>query len=264
MGPTTDCHGVTSRITYIMPVQLRARRTRPSYRDVLELPEDDGPPLPEDDASSESDFELAQPKDGQGRADDEDPVHDTEEDKAFIQDNESDIVLAPPKFKGKEKGKGNGKGGAAATVRTPAMPSLHRSAPAILAPGLSRPNARQSYALPLPSLNHRHRGTPVYLPALQTRRLVNKPSMFSNSETVLTRSIADPVIRGRVNKANGHNVGRGPVWELLEDLSWFKESPPGDHSKPVVYDTLRVGKGWELLSLEYVFARLVYFYFSRG
>ncbi|KAF8495375.1 hypothetical protein JB92DRAFT_2993071 [Gautieria morchelliformis] len=240
------CH-ITYHVCFPkMPVQLRARSTRPSYRAVLELPDDEGgPPLPEYDDSSESDFELAQPKDGQGRADDEDAVHDTEDDNPSIRDDESDVDPAP-----KSKGKGKGKRRAAATARTTAMPSLHRSAPTTLAPGLSRPNARQNYALPLPNINHRHRGIPVYLPVLQTRRLVDKPSMFSNSETVLTRSIADPVIRDRVNKANSHNVGRGPVWELMEDLSWFKESPSGDHTKPVVYDTLRVDNGWELLSPE--------------
>lgn len=246
-----------------MPVELRAaRRTRPSYKTMLEIPGDeDGPPLPElqDDASSESAFELTNPEDDQRRAGNEDAVHETEDDKLSIQDDESDIILglSKPKGKGKgklaEKGKGKakGKGKSVATGRTN-VASLHRPAPTMSAAGLARPTARQYYALPLPSVNHRHRGTPIYLPPLRTHRLVNKPSMFSHPETVLTRSLADPVVRERVGKAMGHNIGRGPLWELMEDMSWFKECRPGDQTRPIVYDNLRVDGGWEVLSLEYV------------
>ena len=237
-----------------MPVELRARRTRPSYKTLLELPDDEGgppEPEPEDDASSESVFELTYPEDFQGRAGDEDAVHETEDEKPSVRDEESDIAPGPSKSKGtvKGKGKGKGKGKTAATDRI-TKASLHRAAPAILAPGLPRPNARQNYALPLPNLNHRHRGTSIHLPPLLTQRLVNKPSMFSHSDTVLTRSIADPIVRERVSKAAGHNLGRGPVWEIMEDLSWFKECPPGEQKRPIVYDALRVDGGWELLSKE--------------
>lgn len=232
-----------------MPVQLRTRRARPSYKVFLELPEDERGPS-EDEASSDSAFELAYSEDGNEKGHAEDAVHEVEDDQRLIQDDESDIVPEASKSKGKGKGKGNGPGKrkAVATERI-TQPTLHRPAP-LQAPGLSRPSARQNYALPIPSINHRHRGKPVYVPPQRTLRLVNRPSVFSHAKTVLTRSIADPVVRERVNKATAHNVGQGPVWELMEDLSWFKECVPGDQMRPIAYDTLCLDKRWELLTPE--------------
>lgn len=239
-----------------MPVELRTRHTRPSYKALLELPDDEGdPPLPEDDASSQSAFEAAYTEDDKDKAENEGAPHETENREHSTQEDEFDTAPGPSKPKGKGKGEGKEKGRTASTGR-PTMPSLHRPAPGMLAPGLSRPNARQNYALPLPNLNHRHRGTPVYLPPPRTLRLVDKPWIFFHPETVLTRSIADPVVRERVNRATGHNLGRGPVWELIEDLSWFKECPSGDQTRPIVYDTLAVDDGWTLLPPEYVVAGL--------
>jgi len=131
----------------------------------------------------------------------------------------------------------------------------HSHAPIVfmLAPGLSRPNARHNYALPLPSLNHRHRGIPIHLPPLRTLRLMNKPGIFAQAETVLTRSMAEPIVGERVAKAMGCNLGRGPVWELLEDRSWFREYSSGDQTRHIVYHTVQVKSEWKILSPEYVF-----------
>ena len=32
------------------------------------------------------------------------------------------------------------------------------------------------------------------------------------------------IVTDRVNKSWGYNVGPGPLWELLEDRTWFKEA----------------------------------------
>ncbi|KAF8584107.1 hypothetical protein K439DRAFT_1346874 [Ramaria rubella] len=172
-------------------------------------------------------------------------MHELDEDKDSIQDGVYDITPSPPDPKPKTKSKGKGK--VVATGRSNAA-SLHRPATTMLAPGLSRPSARQNYALPLPSLNHRHRGTPIHLPPARTRRLLSEPKIFGHVETVMTRSVADPVIRERIAKATGYNFGHGPVWELIEDRSWFKECAIGDQTRPTAYKSLQIDQNCQFLS----------------
>ncbi|GJJ12293.1 hypothetical protein Clacol_006534 [Clathrus columnatus] len=92
-----------------------------------------------------------------------------------------------------------------------------------LAPGVTKSIARQNYALPHPSNSHRHRGIPAYLPLeLQTPRLLNKPSPFFNHQTTWTNSAANTDVLRRISRALSTNIGEGPIWELLEDRSWYK------------------------------------------
>lgn len=117
-----------------------------------------------------------------------------------------------------------------------------------LAPGVTKSITRQNYALPLPSNSHRHRGIPVYLPTEpQTPRLLNKPSPFCNHETIWTKSVANFDVLRRITKASSHNIGEGPIWELLEDRSWYKECINGQ-KRPIVYADITLGNRWKLLS----------------
>ena len=52
------------------------------------------------------------------------------------------------------------------------------------------------------------------------------------------------------------NVGKGPIWELMEDRSWWKESKSASNSqrdrRPRVYEDLDVSNGWSIIDEQYV------------
>lgn len=117
-----------------------------------------------------------------------------------------------------------------------------------LAPGVTKSIARQNYALPLPSNKHRHRGTPIYMPTQrQTLRLLKRPSPFCNHETVWTKSVANPDVLRRVTRALSNNAGEGPIWELLEDRSWYKECV-NSQKRPLVYENIAPGDHLEYIT----------------
>ena len=54
------------------------------------------------------------------------------------------------------------------------------------------------------------------------------------------------LVSDRVNKSWGYNVGRGPLWELLEDRGWYKEAFDSPRvteldMRPRVYQTIPLG-----------------------
>jgi transcription factor C subunit 6 len=116
------------------------------------------------------------------------------------------------------------------------------------------------YALPTPSVQHRHRAVPLYSREGRTERLTVRPSLFEPSSLTLTTSFTErPKVSERVNKAWGFNVGYGPLWDLAEDRGWYKEAITTENNtdteaqrRPRVYPDLRVPDGWEIMSLEYV------------
>ena len=122
-----------------------------------------------------------------------------------------------------------------------------------------RPKGKM-YALPTPSVQHRHRAVPLYSREGRTERLTVRPSLFEPSSLTLTTSFTErPKVSERVNKAWGFNVGYGPLWDLAEDRGWYKEAnTTGNNTdteakrRPRVYPDLRVPDGWEIMSLEYV------------
>ncbi|KIJ44255.1 hypothetical protein M422DRAFT_228294 [Sphaerobolus stellatus SS14] len=211
-----------------MPRQLRERRSRPSYKTTIDLPDDEGNGI-EEDASSDSAFEppAADEKDELDRDDDLQGQEDEEEEAV-----EDDVSISAPKTIGKAKRKPG------RTLSRSA--SVQRASTVQLAPGLSRPVLRQQYALPIPSVNHRHRGIPLYFSHDRTLRLDGKPNPFSASKRVWTNSAAVPRVRARTTKAAGSNLGRGPVWELLEDRSWFKECRSEEQRRPLVYEKIQL------------------------
>ena len=144
------------------------------------------------------------------------------------------------KAKGKQKAKANNSLTSPAPAATP-NPATHRSAAPAATPATSN---RQSYALPNPNVHHRHRPVPLFsgptataapTPAsastttstvtLRVERLQRAPQLFAPNETTPTNAYASsaPVTR-RVGKAWGAGVGAGPVWQIVEDLGWFKEA----------------------------------------
>jgi transcription factor C subunit 6 len=67
-------------------------------------------------------------------------------------------------------------------------------------------------------------------------------------------------VQDRVSKAWGYNVGPGPLWELLEDRGWYKETTEVEDSverdanrRPRVHENVKVKTDWQILNAEYVF-----------
>jgi transcription factor C subunit 6 len=123
-----------------------------------------------------------------------------------------------------------------------------------------RPKGKM-YALPTPSVHHRHRAIPLYSREGCTERLTMRPSLFEPSSLALTTSftVERPKVLERVNKAWGFNVGNGPLWDLAEDRGWYKEAiTTGNNTdteakrRPRVYPDIHVQDGWEIVSLKYV------------
>lgn len=118
------------------------------------------------------------------------------------------------------------------------------------------PRVAKMYALPNPSAHHRHRAIPVFFRKEVVERLDEPPSLFKEPHIVPTNSMtAGRSITERVSKAWGFNVGAGPVWQIMEDRSCYKESigsgtAPEKESlrRPRVYQNVSVRPGWQLLS----------------
>jgi transcription factor C subunit 6 len=114
------------------------------------------------------------------------------------------------------------------------------------------------YQLPAPSVHHRHRAVPLFTRTCRVERLVALPQTFAPAKTVPTNNLThSPAITDRVTKAWGYNVGPGPLWELVEDRSWFKESQPegGEvdqeaYHRLIVYEKVCVKAGWRIMHAE--------------
>ena len=120
--------------------------------------------------------------------------------------------------------------------------------------------AAKVYTLPSPSAHHRHRAIPACFRKEMVERLEEPPSLFKKPHIVPTNSMtSDHSLVDRVSKSWGFNVGAGPVWQIMEDRSCYKESiGSGDGSekesfrRPRVYQNVSVRPGWEVLSNECV------------
>lgn len=203
-------------------------------------PENDKDATEQMQRDAEDDEELMQEAD----AHDKDDPEDDEPQMNLISDVDVDsvkVIQSASTFKGKGKAvakKGNG------------HPSLGT------APTRTR---RQMYTLPTPSVHHRHRAVPLYRRDGRVERLKQPPELFKSPIVVMTNSIIQNKVMERVNKAWGYNTGPGPLWEMAEDRSWFKESKllgrDGDGEaarRPMVHRDVRVKNGWKILTKEYV------------
>ena len=60
---------------------------------------------------------------------------------------------------------------------------------------------------------------------LRVERLRHAPLLFAPNETIPTNAYASsPLLTRRVGKAWGTGIGVGPVWQIVEDLGWFREA----------------------------------------
>src|ERR1700722_14591958 len=123
------------------------------------------------------------------------------------------------------------------------------------------------HALPIPSVQHRHRATPLLTRSGRVQRLESPPPLYGFGDTNTTDTnnfTTTPAIAQRVSKAWGYNVGSGPIWELVEDRSWFKEECKFDavdldveaQRRPLVYADARVKDGWKILNAQCAQSRL--------
>ncbi|KAF9556184.1 hypothetical protein CPC08DRAFT_694740 [Agrocybe pediades] len=234
--------------------QLRPRTSRPSYAVMAGLTfgsedeNENSKPGPssiavlEDEVDSESDFapeDDTRSQDAEGEPDDEeDEIQDdaeAEEDEDFADD---DIVVKQPSAKAQGKTKA-------------------KNEDSIPTPQIGPPAAkRQNYALPAPSVHHRHRAVPLYSRDGRVERLLSRPQLFQQPSSTLTNpQTENSKISDRVNKSWGYNIGPGPLWDLAEDRAWFKEAittaPDVDTEakrRPRVYADVQLRNGWEILS----------------
>ena len=124
------------------------------------------------------------------------------------------------------------------TTTAPPTPALQTAPPHVTAP-----STRHSYALPNPNVHHRHRPVPLFAgptasaralltaatsstaTAVRVERLQHPPRLFAPNETVPTNAYASSAsITRRVGKAWSASVGAGPVWQIVEDMGWFREA----------------------------------------
>ena len=251
-----------------MTRQLRLRKARPSYAELAGFADETsdaenhaGPSaLFEAAMDDEKELEPApgvEDEDGDG---DQDAPYDVEEADAVeldeVDGKPAKVVRraaasTPTSTKSRTKrptAKDKGKGKAKA-----------ESAEGTTVGQVRRPKGKM-YALPTPSVHHRHRAVPLYSREGRTERLTAQPSLFEPSSLSLTTSFTErPKVSERVNKAWGFNVGHGPLWDLAEDRGWHKEAiTTGNNTdteakrRPRVYSDVRVLDGWEIVSLEYV------------
>ncbi|KAF5357771.1 hypothetical protein D9756_001159 [Leucocoprinus leucothites] len=254
-----------------MTRQLRPRNSRPSYASLAGFDLDDensgtgaragpvsGLPDLDDDGSSGSEFSPEKDKHAaeqmqQDAEDNEDLVQDDDmEGKDDIEDNESPMKLisdvdmtSVQVIQSASTSKGKGK---ATSKKGNAHPSLGT--------GLTR-TRRQMYTLPTPSVHHRHRAVPLYRREGRVERLRQPPELFKSPSIVMTNGVDQDRVLERLNKAWGYNVGPGPLWEMAEDRSWFKEAKiagnGGDteaERRPLVHRDVRVKNGWKILTKE--------------
>ena len=106
-----------------------------------------------------------------------------------------------------------------------------------------------------PTTHHRHRLPPLFRRDARVERLLDPPTLFQPSKTVLTNSFTSSIrTTKRLERSWSRNVGSGPVHELLEDRAWFKEAIPDAlvaseaGRRPVVYDTVKLDRRYQVIS----------------
>ncbi|KAL1707141.1 hypothetical protein EV121DRAFT_199826 [Schizophyllum commune] len=249
-----------------MSRSLRPRTSRPSYTFAALDDEGDaqtsgaGPSRRRavDDDDSESEFELPPKTDDKAGGGDDDDEDDFMEDEGDV---EGDDDL--------DGGAGESASAVAKPTRAAAKPRKRSKTvnPTYTAPsmsmksvgsvGLSRVSRRQMYSLPTPSVKHRHRAIPLYTHEGRVERLTKQPTLFGPSSIAACNNFTfNKKVIDRASKAWGFNVGAGPVWDMVEDRSWFKEGAPFTTEpylsegarRPVVHQDIRVKSDYKVLN----------------
>ncbi|KAH9930681.1 uncharacterized protein B0H18DRAFT_1083768 [Fomitopsis serialis] len=223
-----------------MARQLRSRASRPNYAALFQYDEDEddgaGPssqPVLEDEGDSGSDFAPGEVPDQAAEEDDDMVDEDAEA--------EEDVP--------EEEGSREPSIGLASDVGEPFTAASTRKPKAKAMPGLS--SKPRKYALP--SVHHRHRALPLFDRSGPVEKLVHCPAPFGSPRISPTNSWSvNPTILERISKAWGSNVGPGPLWDLLEDRAWFKESVAsgGEKTADERYRRPRVHEGVRAQGLE--------------
>jgi transcription factor C subunit 6 len=239
-----------------MPRNLRPRKTRQTYTSLFQGEDEQenisGPSRQEDDGGSD----FAPPVPEETANNDEDPASlgygmGAEGDSS----SESDLSIMRRSKKMSSAGQGKAKNIGTVTAKAKATRSLNTPAPAATPdpPATRRstaliatPTTSARHVLPNPNIHHRHRPVPLFsgptataalapastststsTPAvtLRVERLRHAPLLFAPNETIPTNAYASsPLLTRRVGKAWGTCIGVGPVWQIVEDLGWFREA----------------------------------------
>lgn len=215
-----------------MARQLRSRRSRPNYA-ALHTGEDVEVYVPDpEDLESGSEF-AANGSDVDGAPD----AQDTNVVEPHVEGSEAEPDgEAGPSSKAVPESKSKSQG---PTTRP------RKSVPV----GLSKP----SKSTPS-TTHHRHRPPPLFRRGPQVERLLDPPTLFRPSATVLTNSFTSSVrTTKRLERTWGRNVGPGPVHEILEDRAWFKEALDATVTseagrRPVVYETVKPDGKYHIIS----------------
>jgi transcription factor C subunit 6 len=116
-----------------------------------------------------------------------------------------------------------------------------------------RPGNRTAAANPVIGLL-RARAAHLYTFPGPSRRLSKKPLPFEEPQFVSTNGHASSVA-ARVTKAWSFSVFPGPVWELMEDMAYFKEveqTVAGERRRPVVHSDVYVhSENFEIVDPSY-------------
>ncbi|THH29848.1 hypothetical protein EUX98_g4355 [Antrodiella citrinella] len=229
-----------------MPRELRKRTSRPNYSILADLEDelDAGPSTSalqvraEKDASgSESDFAPndedidAQAEEEEEEGDDEEEIlYDLEDADASVGRSSADEDPEPTISKN--------------TIRKAAKKSSGKQ------DSTSKTNANA-----LPSVHHRHRAVPIFRWNGKVERLKERPQLFKEPVIVPTNSWSyNDQAANRIGKSHGLNAGSGPLWELMEDRGWYKESfewaedENEAYRRPSVHEDVKVPEDWQILS----------------
>ena len=226
--------------------ELRPRKSRPTYHTLLEVSGDELE-RNHDLGLSEDEFKL----EDEIVEDDAVPesLGETEEDELLSETSTGQPIAGPSKTKPR-KTRG----------RVAKVPATPRNRPLPQPPVLSRPTNRQNYALPTPAPDHRYRSGPLYRHSRETKRLLLPPTPFQEPTLKDTNNwTVNPNITDRYSKASGYNIGPGPLWQLIEDRSWWKESRnDGDDKgsdgsrRPRVYAQVQLENDMSIVDEQYV------------
>ncbi|KAI0823602.1 hypothetical protein BC628DRAFT_1490013 [Trametes gibbosa] len=215
-----------------MTRQLRSRASRPNYAALMGFTEDENGAGPSNaaefeelDGDSGSDFalDIGAAADDPAEANEDQVEMELDEDEGFL--NEDTQTRKRKRFAPATREPSVPAHGSVSAVsrakKTPAKAIPRR--PTASVPGVALSLNKQTPGMP--NVHHRHRSTGVYKKEGKIERLAEPPKLFQPEVTVLTNAWASSdVVSSRINKSLGFNVGPGPLWETLEDRTWYKEA----------------------------------------
>lgn len=237
-----------------MPRELRQRAKRPNYAVLSGYNSDD---IEEDDGDASSNG-FVPPVEVDQEVNEDSSSNDADEDDGKVNDIGSDNrnEEGPEYLKLSNVKRGKTKPSPQAAAST--------SAPSLSVPLARAGSSRTHYALPIPPTDHRYRSSPLYRTSLPVERLASPPRPCAPAETVYTNNwTSDSTITDRFNKASSYNAGAGPVWEMMEDRSWWKESlsvqPEGSEAsrRPRLYQDIKADTDITILDRKYALIRYV-------